>query len=95
MLQRALAINKVLKVKRCLTVCVLCQAIDQAKAAKTNIVVQIIPNAQSGGFQSGCFKFKYHGPISVNIPPLKDTTKIHAPAAQICRCEKKVLIAML
>jgi hypothetical protein len=50
------------------------------KAHKQKIVDQMMPKAASGGFHSGCFSDKYHGPISVSQAPMDETIKVQPNA---------------
>jgi hypothetical protein len=40
----------------------------------------MMPKAKSGGFQDGCFKARYQGPISVSEAPTDATNKLHPKA---------------
>jgi len=79
----ALAINKEDKIIFYFLVEDPLQAKFQENEASKKIIVQIIPKAQSGGFQSGCFKARYQGPISVNNLPDIMTTNSQTAAAMI------------
>jgi hypothetical protein len=64
----------------CALVFATCHAPQPLKAHKVKIVDQMMPKAASGGFQAGCFKPKYQGPMSVKVAPTEATNKLHPNA---------------
>ena len=53
-----------------------CQPNQALTALRLNMVVQITPNAASGGFQAGCFSWKYQASKTVKDEPMPATAKL-------------------
>ena len=69
--------NKSAMANFCALVFETCHAPQPLKAHKVKIVDQMMPKAASGGFQGGCSKARYHGPMSVKEAPIEATNKLH------------------
>ena len=62
-----------------------CQPNQALTALRLNMVVQITPNAASGGFQVGCFSWKYQASKTVKDEPMPATAKLIAKATSRLR----------